>query len=170
MSLGGPLPRAKSPRAGRVLSRGKDCRTTEPPMASRPIRVTPATAAPAVPSTIHFSSLATAASTARAAQEFGAVHTSARTRINSLRLERVCSPSSAFPRCYRSSLPQFPLAGHVDRAMPSVGLCVHGQDDFGPPPLRPSTSCRSRRAGPLSTCPLRPSPADQCATVRQSAP
>ena len=49
MNLGGPLPRAQSPRAGRVLSRGKDCRATEPPMASRPIRVTPATAAPAVP-------------------------------------------------------------------------------------------------------------------------
>jgi len=73
MSLGGPLPRAQSPRAGRVLSRGKDCRATEPPTASRPIRVTPATAVPAVPSTIQPSSLATATatSTARAARAFG---------------------------------------------------------------------------------------------------
>ena len=40
--LGVPLPRARGPRSGRVLSRGKKRRATEPPSASRPIRVTPA--------------------------------------------------------------------------------------------------------------------------------
>ena len=66
--------------------------------------------------------------------------------------------------------PQFPLTGHIDRATSSVGLCAHKQDDFGPPPRRPSTPCRSRRRLVLITCPLRPSPADQCATVRQPSP
>ena len=40
--LGVPLPRARRPRSGRVLSRGQACRATEPPSASRPIRVTAA--------------------------------------------------------------------------------------------------------------------------------
>ena len=162
MSLGGPLPRAQSPRAGRVLSRGKDCRATEPPMASRPIRVTPATAAPAVPSTIHFSSLATAASTARAAQEFGSVHTSARTRMNSLRLERVCSPSSASPSCIarrsRSSRSRDISTG---RCL-VLGSALTGRmtSDLRPCALQ-------RRADPAAawsslTCPLRPSPASMC--------
>ena len=158
MSLGGPLPRAQSPRAGRVLSRGKDCRATEPPMASRPIRVTPATAAPAVPSTIHLRALR--------------LRRARRERRKSLGRPHLCSdayeltPSRArlfaffgLSELYRSSLPQFPLAGHIDRATPSVGLCAHEQDDFGPPPRRPSTSCRSRHRLVLISCPLRPSPA-----------
>ena len=38
--MGSPLPRAFGPQSGRALSRGKDCRATEPPSASRPIPVT----------------------------------------------------------------------------------------------------------------------------------
>ena len=144
MSLGGPLPRAQSPRAGRVLSRGKDCRATEPPMASRPIRVTPATAAPAAPLTIHLRALR--------------LRRARRERRKSLGRPHLCSdayeltPSRArlfaffgLSEPYRSSLPQFPLAGHIDRAMPSVGLCVHGQDasDLSPRALQ-------RRADPAA--------------------
>ena len=65
-------------------------------MASRPIRVTPATAAPAVPSTIHLRALRLRRARRERRKSLG-VHTSARTRMNSLRLERVCSPSSASP-------------------------------------------------------------------------
>jgi hypothetical protein len=158
MSLGGPLPRAQSPRAGRVLSRGKDCRATEPPMASRPIRVTPATAAPGYRR--RFTFRAWRLRRARRVRRKRGVHTSARTRMNSLRLERVCSPSSASPRCIarrsRSSR---------SRDM-STGRClVLGSAFTGRTSellaLRPSTSCRSRHLV-LITCPLRPSPASMC--------
>jgi hypothetical protein len=164
MSLGGPLPRAQSPRAGRVLSRGKDCRATEPPMASRPIRVTPATAAPAAPSTIHLRALRLRPARRERRKSLGRPYLCL--GVYKLTLSRA-RLFAFFAELYRSSLPQFLLTGHIDRAMPSVGLCAHEQDDFG---LRPSTSCRSRRRLVLITCPLRPSPADQCATVRQSAP
>jgi hypothetical protein len=138
MSLGGPLPRAQSPRVGRVLSRGKHCRATEPPMASRPIRVTPATAAPAVPSTIHFRALR--------------LRRARRVQRKSLGRPLLCSDA------YELTPPRARLFGPMarrshsshsrdtfDRATPRVGLCAHEQDDFGPPPRRISTSCRSRR-------------------------
>jgi hypothetical protein len=132
MSLGGPLPRAQSPRAGRVLSRGKDCRATEPPMASRPIRVTPATAAPAAPSTIHLRALRLRPARRERRKSLGRPYLCL--GVYKLTLSRA-RLFAFFAELYRSSLPQFVLVGHIDRAMPSVGLCAHEQDDFGPPPL-----------------------------------
>jgi len=149
MSLGGPLPRAQSPRAGRVLSRGKDCRATEPPMASRPIRVTPATAAPAVPSTIHLRALRLRRARRERRKSLGRPHV----WPDAYELTPLRARLFAFfglSELHRSSLPHLLLAGHIDRAMPSVGLCAHEQDDFGPPPQCPSTSCRSRRRLVLS--------------------
>ena len=99
------------------------------------------------------SSLATAASTSRAAE---GCPPSARTRMNSA-VSSACVRLLRPLRALSLVAPQFSLAGHIDRATPSVGFALTGQDDFGLPPRRPSTSCRSRRLV-LITCPLRPSP------------
>src|SRR5262245_28190660 len=158
MSLGGPLPRAQHPPAGRVLSRGEGCRATEPPMASRPIRVTPATAAPAVPSTNHLRVLRLRRARRVQRKSLRSPHLWS-DAYQLTRLERVCSPSSASPSSIvcRSAV----LAGHSTGRAPSVGLCAHQQDDLGPPP-----GTLRRRADPAawSSSQVRcgPSPASMC--------
>ena len=168
MSLGGPLPRASMPSGGsRAIARlrlPRDRAAYGVSSHSGNARYRGASGTGDDPP----SSLATAANTRERRKRFGRPHL-CRTRMNSLRLERVCSPSSPL-RALSLVAPQFPLAGYIDRPTPRLGYALTSRMTSD---LRPSAP--QRRADPAAawsslSCPLRPSPADQCATVRPSAP